>query len=227
MEKPPKPAPLKPAKKEPAPTLQRGQPPPPPIPAQSQPSEPPSPALATLQSQPSQTASPAASSRKPESAAIQPSSGSGLAASAESSNPLTWVSGAVSSVAGFFAGGLGSVANWAAEVNVGRARDMVKPFLERALDGSVEMDPPLDKNFGWKGEDGFIWLSFRARGESKEGLVRLEAAVVPGGKMEIRMLTLDGKPVDMSEIQEESILMAAAAAESNPATTVIDIEGSS
>lgn len=145
----------------------------------------------------------------------------------QSENDGGWFGNAISAVAGFAVQSIGGIANAAAEMNVVRAIELARPLLSKELGGTVATDSPLDKTFAADGEDALVNLTFNAQGASRGGFVKLVAAVVPGGIMEIRELSIDGRPVDLSST---SALADGRSRPVDPSTTspkYLDVDGSS
>lgn len=108
-----------------------------------------------------------------------------------------WFAGAVSAVAAWAASGVASIATAAAEANFARAREMAAAVLARELGPGVVTGDFVEKRCGVENQDALVFLSFLAQGSRGSGMVCLKAAVVPGGRMELRLLTLEGQPLDL------------------------------
>ncbi|CAE8686176.1 unnamed protein product [Polarella glacialis] len=154
-----------------------------------------------------------------EVSATTPPAGNGL---------LGAVSGAVTGFLGWATAGLGGIANAAAEANVRRATEMAKPYLKQVLGDDLKMEAPLEKNYGFVDaeQSALVLLSVPVSGSFRSGMARIEAAVVPGGRMELRVLQLDGQDVPMENGKSAGGQQSEALKQS-VARSVIDVEGSS
>jgi len=108
----------------------------------------------------------------------------------------TWFAGTAAALTAWAAQGVASIANAAAEVTCAQAVAKAKPLLERELGGSVQTGPLLTKGYGREGQTALLHVSFAVCSGLSNGLAEVEAAVLPGGRLELRRVALDGRRLE-------------------------------
>lgn len=135
-------------------------------------------------------------------------------------SPTGLLAGAASGFLQWALDGLGGIAGIAADATCKRAIELVRPALAGELGGGkVHIGELLDKRFEADGAEAMMILSFPVRGQFRSGTADVRAAVLPGGLMEIRRLTVDGRELK-TDVQPQGARDASLADE----PVVVDVD---